>query len=395
MTDAPRARLALVGAALLTAMSSAGAQSASRPGWLPRQVNIRSVTPAQRATAIARLEAVERLLLKVPGLAEPKGFEILPKFHGGSRQIGPSDTPLPNSVVEYTLTLMFFAPSKKIAGEGCDCLWVTINRQAPSGLRDATGRTIYIETERGAPVPPALQVYRALSEERITSSTSLLFASADALPWTIVSRQEAYDAVRFDWEGVHGEKMAEFRASLSKSRYQVWMEGAEERNKQREQTVATAARIRGAAEADEFQRSIEKTDREVTEQLKADESEDRERNQATLAASYSRTKALATELAAMTAAERAMPALVDYALTEGPIATGWRMTSVDTPKSWRLLAPNYDFWRARASVVEVRNVEVTIAASGTGLSPAVHPVLLQAFRTLDWAGFNRLLAEPR
>ena len=377
---------------------SAAAQATTRPGWLPRRVEIRGeITAAQRATALARLEAIERILRQVPEIANPKGFEILPVFQGGSFQLGATGTPVPGSVIEYRLMLYFFAPSKKIAGEGCTCLWVSVNAPtvAGPGGRDAQGRVIYVERERGAPRPPALQVYGTLSEEGLKSSTHLLFASADAHAWSTVSRQEYYDAMRFEMEGKGGEKLAAFRASLTKTPYDAWMEGAADRKEIREQQVASAERSRSAAEVEKFRALLEQTERDVAAQFKASEAGDRERGQAALTASHDRASAFATELAAMTPAERAMPAIIDNALTEGPIATGNRMSSVDSPKAWRVLTPNYDFWRGRTSPVDVRSVTVNIEAVGTGLTPALYPVLLQVNRTLDWAAFNRMLATPR
>ena len=64
----------------------------------------------------------------------------------------------------------------------------------------------------------------------------------------------------------------------------------------------------------------------------------------------------------------------------------------------RVLTPNYDFWRARKSRVEVRSLTVYIGG-GTGKeekdSEALHNALLQTFKKLDWAALNKLLDVPR
>jgi hypothetical protein len=60
-----------------------------------------------------------------------------------------------------------------------------------------------------------------------------------------------------------------------------------------------------------------------------------------------------------------------------------------------VLTPNYDFWRARRSPVDVRSINVHIGIAGTGLYPNVRNALLQTFRKLDWAAFNQLLDAPR
>ena len=43
-----------------------------------------------------------------------------------------------------------------------------------------------------------------------------------------------------------------FRAGFAKTRYQEWMEGAEERNKYRAQSIAAAARSMSTEKAEEF-----------------------------------------------------------------------------------------------------------------------------------------------
>jgi hypothetical protein len=97
----------------------------------------------------------------------------------------------------------------------------------------------------------------------------------------------------------------------------------------------------------------------------------------------------------MTPEERRMPTYINNALDEGPIATGWRLTSDSMPPAWRVLTPNYDFWRARRSPAEAHSINVHIGISGTGLRPNVRNALLQAFKKLDWAAINGLLDAPR
>jgi hypothetical protein len=61
------------------AAQPASANSAQRPGWLPRSSRIDpSLSGAERATILERLNEIVRLLLQIPELARPEGFEILP-----------------------------------------------------------------------------------------------------------------------------------------------------------------------------------------------------------------------------------------------------------------------------------------------------------------------------
>jgi hypothetical protein len=391
-----------------------------RPGWLPPEVRLGGLPPAQHTAAIATLERIQRLLQGVPELAAPEGFEIQPVIGGGSRPIGPDQQVMPDAVVEYILTLMFYVPSKAVAGEGCGCIQIRVNPLPPGSreLYDAEGRAIYIENARarrpqGTPeqvaatlweVPGATQVYGELWDVARDawhggvpqrSGVDVLFASAGDLPWRPVSRETFYAASLAAIEGRDGEKLAEFRAGLGRTPYQEWMAGAEERRKNREETLREAARYQPPAEVANLRRMLEQTEQEVTERLRATDAEDRVRHREALAASYGYRDSLAADLERMTPAERRMPTYINNVSAEGPLATGWTLGTDSTPPSWRVLTPNYDFWRARRSPVDVRSINVQIGIGGTGLHPQVRQALLQTFRLLDWAAVNQLLDVPR
>jgi len=408
---------ALLAGWLSGSVVQAAAAQAER-GWLPRQVGrFAELTSGQRAEAVATLEKIERLLLAVPELAKPDGFEIRLSMGGGTRQVGPDGRALPHSVVEYGLTLYFFAPSKAVAGEGCGCITVVVNQTASGTLRDAQGRSIYIEgaramAPRGTPaevaatlwqVPSATQVYgelwdfaRDIREGRGERSVvDVWFVGAGELPWLPVSRETFYEASLIELEGADGNKLAEFRAGLEKTPYQQWMAEAEERRSNRELALREAAKYQPAAEVEKLRKTLEDTEREVTERLRASEAGDRDRNQEGLAAANARRDAFRIELGRMTPEERRMPAYIDNALDVGPIATGWRITSNPNPPAWRVLTPNLDFYRARRSPAEVRSIAIQISIGGTGLRPNVRRALLQTFRTLDWPALNQLLEAPR
>jgi hypothetical protein len=352
---------------------------------------------AQRATAMGVLRQIERMVLDIPELARPDGFEIWPAFAGGHRPSGPDDTVIPNSIIRYNYGLMFFAPTKAVAGEGRTCLSVIVNDgPPPPAHRGEQGLRIYVQSDIGKPVPHATEVHGELWDvpgER--SFVDVIFVSAGELPWRSVSREELINTLIFEAEGKDGAKRAEREAVFEKTPYQEWMEGAAQRKRDRDQLLREAATFQSAAEVQKLRQTLEATEREVTERLQKSEAADRERNAEARSNVSTYFDDLRATLARMTPAERRMPALVNNALTEGPMAGGYRLTSDDAPPAWRLRAPNYAFWRARRSPVEVRSIRVSIGISGTCLRPTIQKALLQAFQKPDWAGFNRLLETPR
>lgn len=371
---------------------------ASRRGWLPpRMAWSRGVTAAQRATAMVTLRQLERILLAVPELADPDGFEIQPIFGGGHRPEGPDGTPLPNAVIRYHLGLRFFVPTRAIAGEGCDCISVVVNDGPPPAKHRGEGNFgFYLQTDQGRPIPPATEVHgELLNLPRERSFLDAVFVTADGVPWKPVSREEFINTLVFEYEGTGGSKTAGMNAAFAKTPYQEWMEGARERQRNRDEDVRVAAQTQPAAEVAKFRETLEATEREVTDRLRRSEPIDR--------ANYERARASITDLSAdlrrtleqMSPAERRMPALVDNALTDGPSVMGYRLTNDPAPPAWLVRTPNYDFWRARRSPVEVRSIRVHIGITGNGLRPKAQRALWQTYQQLQWSAVNGLLDAPR
>ena len=384
-------------------------QPARAPGrWLPRQVSrFENVTAAQQAAAIATLEKIEGILKQVPELANPNGFEVWPIISGGTRQDGPGGRALPGTVVQYNLALGHYRPSKAVAGEGSACISVQVNGTQSGRLRDAQGREIYIEADRGGPstnpnisdgrVPQkATQVYGELwNVPRERSIVDVLFVTSGELPWKPVSREEYYRAVTFDLEGANGEKLAEYRQALQKTPYQVWVEGAAQRKADHEAAMAQLKGILPDAEIAKLRQAQEATEREVTEKLKRNEATDREQNSEAYTISFARRDSMNAELARMTPEERRMPAYISKTTEDGPRATGWNLTTDSTPPNWRILTPNLDFYRMRRSPVEVRSINVHLSMTLTCLAPEIQQMLWKLYHTLDWAAINSLLETPR
>jgi hypothetical protein len=352
----------------------------------------------QRAAAIARLEQIERIVLQLPEIARPQGFEVLPRFYGGARIIHPDEKQRVSDVVEYQFGLMFFAPSYEIALEGSRCIQITINptlEDQHTTLRDARGNAIYVELARGKLVPFATQVYGSFDESPNNQQpTEVLFTSGGELPWRQVTRDEYYDATILHHEGKGGSELEQVRRATQKTRYQEWLEGAAERRRVREESLKALAQVQSAAEVARVRKELEDAEREVGENLKKAESDDRVTNQKAVEMFAGVRDSINAERNRMSAAERRMPALID---TQGkPLgATGRALADPDDPTAWRVLTPNYDFWRARKSPDEVRAIQVQLLAHLTCSRPAVKRALWQVYQKLDWAALNRLLAVPR
>jgi hypothetical protein len=183
-----------------------------------------NLSPAEKAATTRVLEEFQHILLQVPELAFPKGFEVMPQFWGGSRKLGPGARENPKNIVEYMLNLYFFAPTKAIAGEGCVCISVTVNLQnGMNGMTDEQGREIYFEPERGDPLPLATQVYGRLWP-RIDDApvghdnrVQVILTSGGEPFWKTVTRKEYYNAVILSTQGKDGAKLADARKSLEKT----------------------------------------------------------------------------------------------------------------------------------------------------------------------------------
>jgi hypothetical protein len=361
-----------------------------------------NLTSAQRAAAVATLKQIRAILLQVPELREPNGFEIHMDGYGGSKKLGPDQKPVPGGTSEYMLRVFFFYPVRR-GNEGCTCIDIRVNSESivpgSRGIPDAEGREVMVEAARGAPVAYAVQTWDGLSEDRmVKSSVKVALVTSGELPWKHTTREEYYAASILEREGPGGAQVKEFQKSLEKTPYQQWMEGAEERRKNREQSIAAAAR-QSAEYAAEVRKRLEANETEVTAAFKKSEESDRANNKNALERQATMSSNVRAELEAMTPEERSLPTYVMGAFPgSARSASGYSVLDADDPedsRARRVLTTNYDFWRARQSPVEVRSITVLISATLTGQQPPVHHALLQTFKKLDWTALNRLLLEPR
>ncbi len=358
-------------------------------------------TPSERAAIMATLGEIERILWQVPELAQPTGFEVLKTAHGGGPPWHP-ERRLPgfedaNSIVESEFRLWFFAPSRAIVGEGATCIEVLVNRPhigredlESSQPIDEAGRIIIVEPPIGDPIiPGATILHYGLRWDTPTAdrrSGFVTFTSRGASPWKPVTREQFLRWWIYHAEGPdYGGNEPSVRRSLEKTAYERWMEEAPARKKDRDDAIAVAVQTQGRAAAEELRRALEQTEREVTERLKAEDAEERKRNQEILGAP-SQGDEFRARIAAMSPTERASPAIAPYNSTE--------LVAPDDPEGHRVLTPDPEFWRVRRSRVEVHSITVVFHASLTCGVPAVRDALWKAYQTLDWAAIKRIVDRP-
>jgi hypothetical protein len=151
--------------------------------------------------------------------------------------------------------------------------------------------------------------------------------------------------------------------------------------------------VQTAAELAQTRKLMEDLERDVGENLRKSEAEDRAANVKTLTLAATWGDSIDAERKAMSAAERRRPALIGG---DRMGASGYSLADRDEPPAvQRVLMPQYDFWRARRSVDEPRAIHVHLLAHLTCARPPVKRALWQALQKLDWAALNRLLVEPR
>lgn len=391
----PRARIrrAMTGSSFLLAALPviAIAQTAANPsqvsGWkwkyAPPGVT-ETVSAGERADVLAIGKAIESIFWRVSELASQKGFELATQFGAGAPS---ASDPQP---IESMWRLWFHEPSRKATHEeGPTCIEVYVNKQlagdkAISGDHDASERLLFVEADIDTKMAGASEVregLRWLSDSAVRRSGYVTFSRGSAAPWISVSREEWLRTLIFDAEGKNGDRETSARKALEKTAYQQWLEGAAERKKNIDVAVTAVAQSQGRAAGEEMRKTLEQTHREVGEQLKAQEAEERERNKQTLSTS-TRGDALREQIAAMSPAERASAAVVDHS---------GQLRAANDPLGHRVLTPDPAFWRVRRSRAEVHTISVHFDWESGCARPSTRAALERAWQNVDWAALKRLV----
>lgn len=397
-----------------TAQQDLDAAPSRRPGWLPRESRFDpSLTTAEKATILKRLNEIERLVLQIPELARPEGFEVWPSVNAAGFEIWPviQGHPKGNYVVQ-SYQLWTFRPTKAIAGEGRSCLDIIVNplpgtlfpNGALNALEDGKGDRLYSEHSFGAKIAGAMLAYAEKTfdlDEPIPplkpvelspknqSWHNVFFSANGVSPWLEATREEYLEALIWNWETKDLKEVERGRQLLTKTRYQRWMEDAPKRKRERDEALAAVEKA-NPSQAAAARKEAEAIEREISEQLKAAEDEDRAENARELAQGMPADMPRA-KLAEMTPAERAMPAWTDN--RSGPI-------EFVQPNTWgavRMVRANPAFYRSRSSRTLPRGVMVRFTALGDPCHALpVQRAFYAAYKNLDYAALRRLLeAEPR
>lgn|SRR5574341_1745976 len=388
----------------LTPAAAQRSAAQARPAWraVYPPAYWEPTTASERTAIMATLGEIERILWQVPELAQPKGFEVWKTAHGGGPPWHPERRPAgfedANSILESEFRLWFFAPSKAIAIEGPTCINVLVNRPyiGPEDLEssqpvDEAGRILIVEPPIGDPIiPGATILHEGLRWDTPTAdrrSGYVTFTSRGALPWKPVTREQFLRFWIYHAEGpAYDVNEPAARKSLEKTTYDRWMEEAAARKKDRDDAIAAVSQTQGRAAAEELRRTLEQNEREATEQLKAEDAEERRRNQEILGAP-SQGDQLRARIAAMSPTERASPAIAPYHSME--------LVAADDPEGHCVLTPDPEFWRVRRSRVEVHSITVVFHIyDACGGVPAVRDALEKAYQTLDWAAIKRIVDRP-
>jgi hypothetical protein len=331
------------------------------------------------------MEEIERILWQIPELAHPQGFEVLKQVYGGTRQQRER-----GGLMQYSLRLWFFVPSRAVQPEGPVCMAVHVNSSLPSGSNgeiDENGRPFNIEADIGELIPGATIAHEGLRWDTPTADRrggSFTFTSRGIFPWIPVTREEYLRHLIYATEGKNGEDEKAFRKALEQTEYQRWIAGAAERKKIRDGAVDAMARNQGQAAAEAFRKEQEEIERQVAEQLKAQEDEERQHNKEVLA---NRTgDQLRAQIAAMTPAERAAPAIVG---PDGPLG------ALNDPSGHRVLTPDPEYWRVRRFPAEVHAITIVFRPTLACGDPAVRAALEKASKRGEWAAaFKRMVDRP-
>ena len=399
-TTVTRLRAALGSVLFVLAVPPASAQRTGGPAS-PTWETIGSTkfytgtTPGEQSAILATLGEIDRLLWKIPEIAQPKGFRVRKNAQGGGppwhphRRLPGFDDP--NSVLEHYFGLFFTLPG---ANEGSNCIEAYINRvyigADPATMIDQAGRQIMVEPGIGDPIIPGATILhgglRWDTPDADRRSSWVTFTQRGVFPWKPVTREQFLQFWIYHAESSeYGVNEQAARKSLEKTTYDRWLEDAPVRKKERDEAIATAAQVQGRATAEELRRTLEQTEREVGQQLKAQDAEERRNNQALLGA-RSQGDEYRARIAAMTPAERASPAYAPYGSTE--------LLGPKDELARRVLTPDPEFWRVRRSRVEVHSITVAFHSGLTCGAPAVQDALWKAYQALDWAAIKRIADRP-
>ncbi len=367
----------------------AGAQEKCRPDelvpWWPRTLNSSTdFTPAERAIANANLKAAEDVVRKT-NYGMPHGFAVRPSWgYGGhkhgDRTWGPGN-PTRNPIRDYGFAALVSHACSKYDEYGY-VINIVFNpepmawSEGDRALLDENGDALYVEEPRKEPMFGSTATYGVFGVTNAEGLT-VVFTSGGESPTVPVTREEYLRAQIFTMEGKNQEKVKDFLEFTSKTQYERWKERAVQRKKDIDDAVAGVAQVDPAKTA-KVRADLENADRIAGETHQKNEAAERAllenmRSKATFAGDLMRAR-----IAAMTPAERRMPAFV--------YGDPFDVVPASTPNANAIVRVNPEFYRTRRTPVEPRIVMVHIRNDEDNAE--LHR---QMFRELDWAAIKRLV----
>jgi hypothetical protein len=356
--------------------------------WWPRFVGrSEELTPAERAVVAANLKAAEDVVRKT-NYGMPRGFAVTPSWSYGGPLRGQGSwghgNPTQNPLWSYEYATVVHHACSKYEEFGY-ALAIAFNPDPQSWsesdrpLLDENGDALYSERPRKEPLFGSTATYGQFA---VVNSEGLrvLFTSGGESPTVPVTREAYLKAMIFTLEGKDQEKVKEVLEFTSKTQYERWKERAAQRKKDIDDIVAGVAFV-DPAKAAKVRADLEHADRIAGETHKQNEPAERAelenmRTKATLAGDRMRAR-----IAAMTPAERRMPAYVD--------GDAFDVVPAGTPDANAIVRVNPEFYRTRRTRVEPRIILVHIRNDES--IPALHQ---QMYREFDWEAIKRLLVKP-
>lgn len=374
--------------------TGAAAKRTERPGWLPRTDTTstgvdQAMTAAERAIVEARFAAYERLFATPDSLARPQGFVVWHNVGGGVRD-GLDAVPR----FGYAI---FVGPVKRedtpvlsaLENPAARHVWTVAN--GPPTFADADG-DIYAERPKRAAqseMPPTAVVYDGLQFDKPTrarlNTASVLLTANGELPWSDVPRERVLRILIADAERVF--KVAEEQAA--ETSYQQWLREAPRRQKDREEILVGIAFV-DKTQVPHVRENLERADREAGESYRKSEAAEREVATRSLDFAKARLTAVRAQFAAMSPAERAMPAWIQLEMT-GANAGTYAFASPGTPGFEHLIADKSGYYRFTGSRVQLRALLLSFRIKEVAREEQLDPPVIDSYKAFDWMAAARLL----
>ena len=376
--------LALAGAACVSSAAAAQASGEIEPGnpsGLTRRINLdkgMTATAAEKTYATARLDDIERIVLKAVPEFGHLSYPIFTQFDGFH-----ASAPKSNTILQYDYTLFADLGS----GRYCSIFTASINH-TPQGGDEPWPQGPH----GGKPVPGASFVLAELVQPPDPSYEQMLIVRDGETPYHQLTREEVRRWQIVDDEGVNGEKLAKKKQRLANTPYERFMADAADRKKTRDDLRAVLKGVRTPAEIDAQIKEMEDAERGAAKELKAQEADDRRQNDSISGAKSFADNARAS-IARMSAAERKMPAWVKSEAND----TVYSFGTPESPYVSRMVRYNPAFWTMHRSRVEVRSIDLDFSARcpKEPPPPEVHRALWKLRQNIDWAALKRMVNESQ